>query len=76
MELKQTKGEIEAILFAMGEAVELSRIAKAIQQDNATTRKIVRDMMLDYQKEDRGIHIIELEDSFSSAQKENTTILL
>ena len=31
MELKQTKGEIEAILFAMGEAVELSRIAKAIQ---------------------------------------------
>ena len=56
MELKQTKGEIEAILFAMGEAVELSRIAKAIQQDNTTTRKIIRDMMLDYQREERGIH--------------------
>ena len=69
MELKQTKGENEAILFAMGEAVELSRIAKAIQQDNATTRKIVRDMMLDYQKEDRGIHIIELEDSFQLCTK-------
>lgn len=69
MELKQTKGEIEAILFAMGEAVELSRIAKAIQQDSATTRKIVRDMMLDYQKEDRGIHIIELEDSFQLCTK-------
>ena len=69
MELKQTKGEIEAILFAMGEAVELSRIAKAIQQDNATTRKIVRDMMLDYQKEDRGIHIIALEDSFQLCTK-------
>lgn len=69
MELKQTKGEIEAILFAMGEAVELSCIAKAIQQDNATTRKIVRDMMLDYQKEDRGIHIIELEDSFQLCTK-------
>ena len=69
MELKQTKGEIEAILFAMGEAVELSRIAKAIQQDNATTRKIVRYMMLDYQKEDRGIHIIELEDSFQLCTK-------
>ena len=69
MELKQTKGEIEAILFAMGEAVDLSRIAKAIQQDNATTRKIVRDMMLDYQKEDRGIHIIELEDSFQLCTK-------
>ena len=33
MEIKRIEGEIEAILFAMGEAVELSRIAKAIQQD-------------------------------------------
>ena len=69
MELKQTKGEIEAILFAMGEAVELSRIAKAIQQDNPTTRKIIRDMMLDYQREERGIHIIELENSFQLCTK-------
>lgn len=69
MELKQTKGEIEAILFAMGEAVELSRIAKAIQQDNNTTRKIIRDMMLDYQREERGIHIIELENSFQLCTK-------
>ena len=69
MELKQTKGEIEAILFAMGEAVELSRIAKAIQQDNTTTRKIIRDMMLDYQREERGSHIIELENSFQLCTK-------
>ena len=69
MELKQTKGEIEAILFAMGEAVELRRIAKAIQQDNTTTRKIIRDMMLDYQREERGIHIIELENSFQLCTK-------
>ena len=69
MELKQTKGEIEAILFAMGEAVELSRIAKAIQQDNTTPRKIIRDMMLDYQREERGIHIIELENSFQLCTK-------
>ena len=69
MELKQTKGEIEAILFAMGEAVELSRFAKAIQQDNTTTRKIIRDMMLDYQREERGIHIIELENSFQLCTK-------
>ena len=29
MEIKRIEGEIEAILFAMGEAVELSRIAKS-----------------------------------------------
>ena len=49
MEIKRIEGEIEAILFAMGEAVELGRIAKAIQQDNATTEKLIRDMMLKYQ---------------------------
>ena len=33
MEIKRIEGEIEAILFAMGEAVELPRIARAIRQD-------------------------------------------
>ena len=69
MEIKRIEGEIEAILFAMGEAVELGRIAKAIQQDNATTEKLIRDMMLKYQEEDRGIHIIELENSFQLCKK-------
>ena len=41
MEIKRIEGEIEAILFAMGEAVELSRIAKAIQQDMTITNLIL-----------------------------------
>ena len=45
----------------MGEAVELSRIAKAIQQDMTITENIIRNMMIRYQEEDRGIQIIELE---------------
>ena len=55
MEIKRIEGEIEAILFAMGEAVELSRIAKAIQQDMTITENIIRNMMIRYQEEDRGI---------------------
>ena len=69
MEIKRIEGEIEAILFAMGEAVELGRIAKAIQQDNTTTENIIRNMMIKYQEEDRGIHIIELENSFQLCTK-------
>ena len=69
MEIKRIEGEIEAILFAMGEAVELSRIAKAIQQDTATTEKIIRNMMIRYQDEERGIQIIELENSFQLCTK-------
>ena len=67
MEIKRIEGEIEAILFAMGEAVELSRIAKAIQQ--AITENIIRNMMIRYQEEDRGIQIIELENSFQLCTK-------
>ena len=65
MEIKRIEGEIEAILFAMGEAVELSRIAKAIQQDVTTTENIIRN----YQEEERGIQIIELENSFQLCTK-------
>ena len=69
MEIKRIEGEIEAILFAMGEAVELSRIAKAIQQDVTTTENIIRNMMIHYQEEERGIQIIELENSFQLCTK-------
>ena len=34
MEIKRLEGAVEAILFAMGESVELGQIAKAIQQDS------------------------------------------
>ena len=70
MELKKIEGAIEAILFAMGDAVSLRDIAKTIGHDMETTKKIIRNMMLKYQTEDRGIKIIELEDSFQMCSKE------
>ena len=69
MEIKRIEGEIEAILFAMGEAGELSRIAKAIQQDMTITENIIRNMMIRYQEEYRGIQFIELENSFQLCTK-------
>ena len=60
---------IEAILFTMGNSVEASRIAKVIEQDTETTKKIIRNMMLRYEEEDRGIRILELEDSFQMCTK-------
>ena len=69
-EQKKTEGAIEALLFAMGSSVELSALAKAIGHDQETTRKIVRNMMLNYQEEGRGIKIIELENAFQMCTKE------
>ncbi|MBH1941483.1 SMC-Scp complex subunit ScpB [Mobilitalea sibirica] len=61
MEIKQVEAQIEAILFTMGEAVEIERIAGAVDHDEETTRKIIHNMMDRYQSEERGIHIIELD---------------
>ena len=69
LKIKQLQGIIEAILFAMGDSVEVSKIAAAIEQDVPTTKKIIHNMMDQYEKEGRGIRIIELEDSFQLATK-------
>ena len=69
MNMKQIEAVIEAILFTMGDSVELSKIAKTIEHDEDTTRKIIRNMMDRYKEEDRGISIIELEDSFQMCTK-------
>lgn len=70
MEIKRLEGAIEALLFAMGNSVELSAIAKAVGHDQDTTRKIIQNMMLKYQEEDRGIQIIELENAYQMCTKE------
>ncbi len=69
MDEKKRKAAIEAILFTMGDAVELSRIAEAIGEDTETTRETIRKMMKDYQKKERGIQIIELDQSFQLCTK-------
>ena len=69
MEIKKIESIIEAILFTMGESVEVSRIAKVIEHDVDTTRKIIHNMMDRYEEEDRGIRIIELNDSFQMCTK-------
>lgn len=69
MKKKEMEAIIESILFTMGESVEVSRIAKVIEQDTETTRKMIRNMMDQYEEDGRGIRIIELEDSFQMCTK-------
>lgn len=69
MEIKYVEAQIEAILFTMGEAVELDRLALAIDHDEYTTRKIIQNMMDKYDDESRGIHIIELDGAYQLCTK-------
>lgn len=72
MKRKEMEGVIEAILFTMGESVELSRIVKALEEEEETVRNVIHQMMERYEKEDRGIHIIELDNAFQMCTKKET----
>lgn len=69
MDLEKIEASIEAVLFTMGESVEAEKIAAAIEQDVETTKKIIHNMMDKYNAADRGIKIIELDDSFQMCTK-------
>lgn len=69
LEKEKYQAAIEAILFTMGESVEASRIANALEITTEDVYRLVRDMMERFEKEDRGIRIIELENSFQLCTK-------
>lgn len=68
-DITKLEAAIEAILFAMGETVTTQQIAAALEHDADTTRKIIHHLMDKYDREDRGIRIIELEDAFQLCTK-------
>ncbi len=54
----------EAILFASGEAVELDRLASALETDCDSAREILRMLSDEYTEQNRGLRIVEVGNSF------------
>jgi len=69
MKLSETEAAIEAILFSMGEAVAIKKIAEALEMDQEDCKKIILNMQDKYVEEERGIFLIQLEESFQLATK-------
>jgi len=63
-EEKKWEAVIEAVLFTMGNSVELSRLAAAIDQDEETAREAVLRLMKRYETGKKGMQIIALENSY------------
>ena len=61
---KEQEAVIEAVLFTMGKAVELEKLALAIGQDQETARQAVERLKERYEKDKRGMEIVQLEDSY------------
>ena len=69
MDIKSMEAAVEAMLFAMGDAVQVSDLASVLEINADEVRKLVRQMMVRYDDENRGVHIIELGDSFQMCTK-------
>ena len=64
MEQNQLERAIEAILFAAGERVEISRLAMALETDPSEIEKVTDRMADALAFERRGIRILKLEDGY------------
>lgn len=60
---------IEAVLFAMGDSVEMSKLIHVLEITEIEIRTIIADMNNKYEKEDRGIYIVELDNAFQLCTK-------
>ncbi len=61
---KKRESIVEAVLFTMGESVELRQLAAAIGEGEDIARQTIEALRETYDKEKRGIQIIELDKSY------------
>lgn len=62
--MENIKAAIEAILFSSGDSVEVKRMAEALEADEKVVRSLCRELSDEYNNNERGINIIELDDSY------------
>lgn len=65
----ELKCAIEAILFANGTPVPLDMISKAIELKPGQTKKLIEELMQEYNSNSHGIAIIRLEESYQMCNK-------
>ncbi|MBQ7131995.1 MAG: SMC-Scp complex subunit ScpB [Oscillospiraceae bacterium] len=70
MEIKEKTAVIEAILFACGEPMELSRISSASGIDCETVEKLITLLNDRYDEECSALRIVRLDDAFQMCTRE------
>lgn len=66
---KELMAAVEAILFTMGDSVELSKIAQALEVSEQEADDIVKQLMKKYEAQDCGLAITELEGAYQMCSK-------
>lgn len=66
---KSLEGAIEAILFSVGDSVEINKLSEVLETDKKQIREILTHMQEKYESEERGIRIMLLENSVQLCTK-------
>ena len=62
--MEKQKQIIEAILFAVGREVKINELMSVLEKNQEEVISIINSMKMDYEKENRGIEIIRVNDSY------------
>ncbi len=69
MKREKVKAAIEAILFAMGDSVELAQLSAALEKKPAELSKLLHEMEEEYKQDSSGLQLVFLEDSVQLCTK-------
>ena len=69
MEIRQYQAALEAILFASGEPMELSKLAEVLELDLPTTEKLTEDLMQEINTRVGGLCIVRLSNTYQMCTK-------
>jgi len=64
MEIVEIERAVEAILFAVGDPIELSRLSEILDVDEPSLEKIITNLRDYYDFEQRGVRIVKLDNSY------------
>ncbi|MCD8325925.1 MAG: SMC-Scp complex subunit ScpB [Lachnospiraceae bacterium] len=63
MERSDAKAAMEAILFTVGDSVEISRLSQVTELDKKKVKELLLELQEDYRERNSGIQLVFLEDS-------------
>ncbi|MGN0243533.1 MAG: SMC-Scp complex subunit ScpB [Lachnospiraceae bacterium] len=77
MTIEEMEYAVEAILFSMGDAVDVGDLAKALDMDKPSCRKAMKKVVENYNQAKRGLYILELENAYQlTSRKEYYEMLI
>lgn len=65
----ETKAIIEALLFTWGDPLDLNSISRILEMDEVMIKNILDELIVDFDKQKRGLKIIKVNDSYQLATR-------